>query len=132
MKAQKAVKLSEAQWQAQVVQMARTFGWMVAHFRPALNQRGKWQTAVAADGAGFPDLVLVHAKTGDLLFVELKSDSGVLSAAQQRWLLALEPNPLGEERDLRARVWRPSDFPKVRERLMRPHTGPRRGDDARP
>jgi hypothetical protein len=112
-------RISERQWQHQVILMARTFRWMVAHFRPALNMRGQWQTAVQADGAGFPDLVLAHP-TGDVIFPELKSERGTLTPAQERWAKVL-----GD----RFVLWRPSDFDAVRERLMRHHAGPRRGDD---
>lgn len=112
--------LTEAQWQAQVIQVARTFGWRVAHFRPALNQRGRWMTAVAADGAGFPDLVLVHNHTGDLIFAELKRDDGRLRPEQERWRDAIQA---GGSR--RFEVWRPRDFEAVRARLMAHHEGPR-------
>ena len=62
-----------------------------------------WRTAVAADGAGFPDLVL--AKPGRLLFVELKSENGRLSQEQARWLAALGLTERAE-----VKVWRPSDW----------------------
>lgn len=107
-------KLTEAQWQSQVIQMARALGWMVAHFRPGMNSRGRWMTAVAGDGAGFPDLVLVHEKTGDTLFVELKRDGVKLKdPAQLRWGAAL-----GLQGDYR--VWRPADFEEARLRLSHP------------
>jgi len=112
--------VSERQWQHQVIVMAKTFQWRVAHFRPALNQRGQWQTAVQADGAGFPDLVLAHP-SGDLIFAELKSDRGALSADQKRWAAVLNRH---------FALWRPADYDAVRERLMTHHVGPRRGDDA--
>jgi len=123
--------LSEAAWQRQVIQMARTFGWLVAHFRTALNRRGRWQTAVAADGSGFPDLVLVHERTGDTIFAELKTDTGRVSPEQERWLTALQTGFANDAEALaHANVWRPRDFARVRARLMTHHLGPRRGDDA--
>lgn len=61
--------------------MARTFGWRVAHFRAARTGKG-WRTPVAADGAGFPDLVLVRDR---VVFAELKSKAGRLSREQQVW-----------------------------------------------
>lgn len=105
--------LTEAQWQAQVIQIAHAFGWIVAHFRPGLNQRGRWMTAVSGDGVGFPDLVLVHERTGDLIFVELKRDTGKLRPEQERWGAAI--NAGGSSR---FHVWRPRDFEAVRARLM--------------
>lgn len=111
--------IGEARFQAQVIQMARTFNWSVAHFRPGMDRRGQWKTAVQGDGEGFPDLVLAHRKFHDVIFAEIKSEKGKLSPAQERWLAILN-----------GVVWRPSDFDLVRARLMCYHTGPRRGDDA--
>lgn len=98
--------LSEADWQRTVIAMARAHGWLVAHFRPGMNQRGRWMTAVAGDGVGFPDLVLAHRRTRRVLFAELKRDTGRVTPEQTEWLEAL-----GGE------VWRPADFDRVRETL---------------
>lgn len=98
--------ISEADWQRTVIAMARALGWLVAHFRPGMNQRGRWMTAVAGDGVGFPDLVLCHRRTHRVLFVELKRDDGKLTPAQSEWLEAL-----GGE------VWRPKDFEAARKKL---------------
>jgi hypothetical protein len=77
----------EAELQANVIHTARLLGWRVAHFRPAQTAKG-WRTPVEADGAGFPDLVMVR---GDrLLVVELKSTRGTVSAFQAEWLERLE------------------------------------------
>jgi hypothetical protein len=46
------------------------YGWRAAHFRPARTAKG-WRTPVAADGAGFPDLVLVRRTR--IVAAELKS-----------------------------------------------------------
>jgi len=77
-----ADSLSEVQWQANIIEYAHLKGWMVAHFRPGLNMRGKWQTAVAGDGAGFPDLVLVRER---VVFIEVKAHWGRLSPEQVAW-----------------------------------------------
>jgi hypothetical protein len=113
--------ISEARFQAQVIQMARTFGWAVAHFRPGMDRRGNWKTAVSGDGAGFPDLVLAYRnqEVRDIIHAEIKSDLGKLTPAQEEWLRILD-----------GVVWRPKDFDLVRARLMCHHLGPRRGDDA--
>lgn len=118
--------ISETQWQKMVIQIAKTFGWIVHHVRANINRSGRWSTAVQGD-VGFPDLVLCHEATGDLIFAELKSATGKPSPAQFRWLNALN---LGPER--LSYVWYPSDFDEVRERLMVHHRGPRCGDDAKP
>lgn len=98
--------VTEEQWQAQVIGQARLGRWRVAHFRPALRGRSRdgrerWSTPVAADGAGFPDLIL--AGDGRLLGLELKRELGRVEPAQVQWLLALQR--AGAE----VAVWRPSD-----------------------
>jgi hypothetical protein len=84
-----------------VLKAARLYGWLAAHFRPALTSRG-WRTAVSGDGAGFPDLVLVRGDT--VLAVELKSETGKLAPEQERWLRALANAGIPSE------VWRPEDW----------------------
>jgi len=73
---------TENELQDLVIDLAHLRGWGVAHFRPARTVHG-WRTAVSADGEGFPDLVLV--RRGRLIFVELKSVTGKLSASQAQW-----------------------------------------------
>ena len=53
---------------------------------------------------GFPDLTIVHPRTGRLIFVELKSESGKLSEEQEDWGFALV------ESDAEYYMWRPSDW----------------------
>lgn len=72
----------ERDFQKQVIQLARLYKWKCAHFRPAMTKRG-WVTPVAADGKGFPDLILVREKT---IAVELKCGKNKLSADQDEWL----------------------------------------------
>jgi hypothetical protein len=76
--------MTEKELQAAVIELAQTLGWKVAHFRPAMNARGDWRTPVAADGKGFPDLVMVSKHA--LLFIELKSAKGRVSPEQRDWL----------------------------------------------
>lgn len=99
-----AAGMTEAEWQALVVDIARAHGWLVAHFRPSLERSGRWSTAVAADGAGFPDLCLARER---VVFVELKGQRGRLRPEQERWREVLLR--AGAE----AYVWRPSDEPTV-------------------
>jgi hypothetical protein len=77
---------SEAGFQRWVINTAHIFGWKVAHFRPAMNQRGKWMTPVQADGAGFPDCVLANSRQRRLIIAELKREDGKLSDKQKEWL----------------------------------------------
>jgi hypothetical protein len=95
-----AVTMTEAELLDCVLETAALFGWKTAHFRPAMTKHG-WRTAVAGDGKGFPDLVLVRDR---VLFVELKSARGQLSMEQQDWFHAL--GDAGAERH----IWLPIDW----------------------
>lgn len=103
---------SERAFQAAVIELARRLGWKVAHFRPAQNARGDWRTAVAGDGAGFPDLVLVRG--GRLIFAELKTDRAGRPPPEQRaWLDALELAAWEAIGVVAVFVWRPRDWPAI-------------------
>lgn len=74
--------MTEQEWQRQVTEVAEMLGWSWAHFRPAQTAKG-WRTPVSGPlGKGFPDLVMVRVRDQRLLFVELKSDKGVLRPDQ--------------------------------------------------
>lgn len=94
--------MSESDLQRAVVDLARTLGWRVAHFRPAQVRAGRYATPVAYDGAGWPDLVLVRRER--IVFAELKTAKGRTSAAQDAWLDAL--GQTGAE----VRLWRPAHW----------------------
>lgn len=90
--------------QKAVIDIAKVFGWRVAHFRSVPVKRGPrvvWETPVQADGAGFPDLVLVRDR---VLWIELKVGRNTLSDAQAAWLQALRAT--GQE----AHVWTDDDY----------------------
>jgi len=99
--------LSEKEWQKQIIELAGLLGWVVAHFRPAQTKSG-WVTPVAADGKGFPDLVLVRDR---IVFAELKAQKGKLSADQSNWIEWLR------DADVEVYVWRPDDIDEVIETL---------------
>lgn len=99
---------SEADFQRAVLDLARILGWRVAHFRPARTAKG-WRTAVAADGKGFPDLVLVKDR---VLYRELKAAGGKLTPEQRAWGDAL----LKAGQDWK--VWTPDDWPMITKELM--------------
>ena len=79
-------KMPERDLQMAVVDLAQLLKWQVAHFRPAMTKAGNWVTPVAADGKGFPDLVLVRDR---VLFVELKRADGRLTPEQADWAARL-------------------------------------------
>ena len=84
--------MTEKQLQAAVLKLAKLRGWMAYHTYDSRKSQ-----------AGFPDLVLVRPP--DLLFVELKSEKGVVSLAQEDWLLRLQNASV-----MRTRLWRPRDW----------------------
>ena len=98
----------ERDWQRDVIRLAQTLGWKCAHFRPAQTSKG-WRTAVAADGAGFPDLCLVRDR---IIFAELKNEKGQPTEQQLEWIAALQV--AGVE----AYVWRPDDLDQVMAVLL--------------
>lgn len=81
--------LSEREWQTQVVQLAKLMGWKRIYHTYLVMARER------------------------LIFVELKSMAGKLSASQQEWLDAL--HTAGAE----THVWRPSDLEQVADVLRR-------------
>lgn len=93
---------SEADFQKQVLDLARLHGWRTAHFRPAMNGRGKWQTAVQGDGEGFPDTLFVRG--AEIMVAELKVGANEVTDEQAAWLSALA------EANVPAFVWRPDDW----------------------
>lgn len=98
-------RITEADWQATVVDLAHHLGWLVAHFRPARTRDG-WATPVAYDGKGFPDLVL--ARNGQVRIIELKTDTGRLTSRQHDWIYELGDH---------AHVIRPADWTELQELL---------------
>jgi hypothetical protein len=73
-----------------VLLMARREGWAVYHVPQATMRNG--------GGAGYPDLTL--ARDGEVLWIELKAEKGVLEPAQAKWISILPAS----------HVIRPSDW----------------------
>ena len=93
--------MSEKEFQAQVLELARLCGWRVYHTHDSRRS-----------AAGFPDLVLV--KKQSLLFAELKTDTRDTTPEQQVWLEDLRA--AGQE----VHIWRPGNWATIQERLMQP------------
>lgn len=104
------VKVSEATFQRQVLQLAALTGWRSFHARKSRTAKGAHITAVAGDGIGFPDLVLVREK---VLFVELKALGGKLRPEQAQWRDALLA--AGAE----WRYWTPGSWREIEHELKR-------------
>ena len=71
-------KKEEEQLQDSIIALAKLLGYL--HYHTHDSRRSP---------EGFPDLVLVHKKTGILIFIECKSKSGTLSCSQGNWATAL-------------------------------------------
>ena len=102
------MKLSETEFQQTIIDLANALGWVVAHFRGVRVQRQDgsvyYQTPVQADGAGFPDLVLVKDY---VIYAELKTDTGKVSEAQTKWINLLS------KAGCDVYVWRPKQFEDI-------------------
>lgn len=94
------VAVSEASFQASVIQLAKMCGWLAYHTHNSRRSE-----------PGFPDLVLV--KPPRVVFAELKTAKGKPSPAQERWLAALAASPV------ESYLWRPDDWDQIRSLLTR-------------
>ena len=92
-------KITEAQFQSLVTDLASLRGWWWHH-----NSDSRRATA------GLPDLILV--RRGRCLFVELKTERGRVSAAQSE-VLGL----LGECEGVESFLWRPRDWASIEKTL---------------
>lgn len=102
--------VSEADWQRQVIEVATLYGWRYYHApenRPVVGRNGK--RYVQNIRAGWPDLTLAKDR---LIFAELKTQTGAVTAEQWDWLDALAAVP-----GVETYVWRPGDMDEVREVL---------------
>ena len=94
--------ISEAAWQSAVMRLAKQYGWMAYH---TFDSR--------KSPSGYPDCTLVHpGRARPLICAELKTDTGIVSQAQQAWLEAL-----GGCTGVVADIWRPADMARVIEVL---------------
>ena len=103
--------MNEADFLVQVTDLAAIYHWSWVHFRPAQTSKG-WRTPVQGPlGLGWPDLILVHPARRRVLLVELKTERGRLSPAQE------EVHGLLRAAGADVRVWHPTDWPAIQETL---------------
>ena len=95
---QSAPKLSEKEFMAAVVALAKRNGFLVYHTYDSRKSE-----------PGFLDLTMVRGCL--LIFAELKTDEGQLTAAQRNWYEALA------QTFARVYVWRPRDWARIEEVL---------------
>ena len=93
-------KMSETEFQAWVISVAKQSGWK--HFHTYNSRRSV---------GGFPDLFLVNVKRDISLFVELKTATGKVRIEQRHWLTELRA--VGQI----ACVWRPAQIDEIAEFL---------------
>lgn len=107
-------RMSEADFQSAVCDLAHLEGWKVAHFRKVRVQRSDgsvyWETPVAEDGKGWLDLVFARAGS-PILIAELKVGSNTPTPEQWEWIHLLRAT--GND----VRVWYPSDWQEITDVL---------------
>ena len=103
--------VSEKLFQDQVIKVARMQQWIVFHASPSSPRPGVWKT----DGVGFPDLVLTstHIPSRGVIFCELKTADGKLSAEQEKYARCLI------NAGIEYHIWRPRDIDAIADRLGR-------------
>jgi hypothetical protein len=98
---------TEAEFTQAMVDLFRSYGWLVHHTRPARSAKG-WRTPVMGD-VGFPDVVACSPKR--LCIAELKVKKGVLSMPQISWGRRL--NDLAELLGFDYFLWKPEQWNKI-------------------
>lgn len=96
--ANRAAAITEAELQESVIEAAQWAGYKVIHFRPAQRSDDSWYVPYEGD-TGFPDLFMVHKRTGYMILAELKSETGANpTPAQLEWIAAARDHGF---------IWRP-------------------------
>jgi hypothetical protein len=130
-------ELTEAAFQAQVVGLARMYGWRPYHAPDGGAPQRNGRRVVGGqlpEGRGFPDLLLLRGP--ELVVAELKTRTGRIGPGQREWLDAwtelgahvargLDELKLLGTNDyvpsVRAYLWRPSDWEQIQRVLGRGH-----------
>lgn len=109
--------MSEKELQSTIVQAAQARGWMVYHVSDSrwVYPRPRFE-GDELSGRGFPDLLLL--KPPHMCFFECKSQQGVVSKDQKRWLERLR-----KVGDVMVGVVRPADLGSVMDYLETPEQG---------
>lgn len=102
------VPLTEKSWQQAVTRLLRQHGYSLIYHTYSSKR----------SPSGFPDLVAAHEELGrPLLALELKTDTGQVTLAQAKWLVALETSV-----GILARVYRPRDVEEL-VKMLRERSG---------
>lgn len=105
-----AVRQSEATHQVKVINLLHKYGWLVHAERPAWSKKG-WSTPIQGDPGWF-DIAAIHPVKHEVLLLELKTDSGKLSAFQEKWIMAANQCP-----GVKVLIVRPQDMAEFEERI---------------
>lgn len=102
----------ETPFQAEIVRLARLFGWRVMHVNDSRKEvidrkRGVSFLVGDEDAKGWPDLVLAHPRWHVFAVRELKTNKGRTSPAQREWLTLLTLCGID------AGEWRPRDWDEI-------------------
>lgn len=101
--------MTEREWQKQVVELARGYGWQVFHVGDSRRQVKGGKMVGDRQIAGFPDLTLVHPARG-FVFAELKAEKGKLTAKQVETLDLMAAASVPCANKVKVHVWRPADL----------------------
>jgi len=96
MKAHSVKPISEKQFQAMVVKLARLMGWLVFH--PFDARRS---------APGYPDLTMIHRESKRLVVCELKTGRRKLTPEQSDWI------SLFKACGIPAYVWTPDSWDEI-------------------
>jgi len=109
--------MSEAQFQAWIVERATELGWRLQfHVLRSQVKGGRWVTNTSSPGV--PDLWLLRPSTGQLVVLEVKAWDGKPSDEQKRWVAGLQRVP-----GVEAYIVGPADAEAVLRLLARPAAG---------
>lgn len=92
--------LTEAQFQAAVIELAERCGYLVYHTYDSRRS-----------SPGFPDLTIT--RNGRVIFAELKTQRGRIRPEQRIWLATLAQCP-----GVEVAILRPSDWPRIEAALV--------------
>lgn len=114
------IDMTEAQWQAWIVERATAAGWVLQfHVERAQVKGGRWITNTSSPGV--PDLWLLRPSTGQLVVLEVKAQRDKTKperrAQQRKWVHGLQ-----QVAGVEAYEVRPSDASEVLLLLARPRT----------
>lgn len=101
--------ITEKEYQAQIMELARMMGWTVFHHHDSRRQVRPGVFVGDKDAKGFPDLVLLRPP--QMLVIEVKRELGKTTVEQDEWLRRWS------DCGVRTIVARPSTWPEVEQAL---------------